>query len=387
MQGIKYVSFYREASGFSRAAISYLLGMLKKNILFTWTPMLPDPQNPFMLNARPFTGAGVGHPELDPFCNLAIKYDTVILHLLPELFPTWIAAEPDKKYVGFVAWETDKIPAHWPGLLNALDLVFVPSTWNKAVFKKCGVETSIVVIPHILPDWNPDSIVPKITAASDDFMFYSIGAWSHRKAMYATLQCYLETFSASDPVVLVIKTGRQDLTKFSDKRFVARFQRMMGTVANTVRKARRQFKSPARVSLMTTDLDETELIDLHRRGDCFISLCRAEGWGLAAFEAASVGNPVIMTGYGGQLDFLPPDLAYLADFQEVPAKTGTFEKFFTSDQHWAEPDLEHSATLMRMVFQNQTTAKAKGHDLRQFVQRRFSEAIIIDRMLAALAEL
>ena len=31
---------------------------------------------------------------------------------------------------------------------------------------------------------------------------------------------------------------------------------------------------------------------------------RAEGWGLGAFEAAQLGKPVIMTGYGGQRDFL-----------------------------------------------------------------------------------
>jgi glycosyltransferase involved in cell wall biosynthesis len=387
MIGIKYVSFYRETSGFSRAAISYLMGLMNNSEPFTWAPLLPDPKNPYMLSAKPFSGTGVGHTELDPFCNLSIDYDTVVLHMLPELFPAWISAEPGKKHVGFVAWETDQIPAHWPHLLNDLDLLFVPSEWNKSVIEKGGVKVPIAVIPHVLPDWNLDLVTPQVETAKEDFMFYSIGAWTHRKAMYATLQSYLQAFSAVDPVVLVIKTGPQDLTKYSDKRLIGRYQRMIGTTERAVHRARKKHKSPARVVIMTDDLDETQLIELHVRGDCFVSLCRAEGWGLAAFEAAGVGNPVIMTGYGGQLDFLPSEHAYRVNYREVPAQTGTFERFFTPDQRWAEPDIDQGAELMRSVFQNQAEAKAKGRDLRQFVRGRFSEALVIGSMLAALNEL
>ena len=42
---------------------------------------------------------------------------------------------------------------------------------------------------------------------------------------------------------------------------------------------------------------------------------RGGGWG--AFEAARLGKPVIMTGYGGQLDYLDAELSHLVDYTLV----------------------------------------------------------------------
>jgi short subunit fatty acids transporter len=54
------------------------------------------------------------------------------------------------------------------------------------------------------------------------------------------------------------------------------------------------FPSAAPVAVIAEHrLTDGEMLALHEVGDCFISLARAEGWGLGAFEAASLGNPVL----------------------------------------------------------------------------------------------
>ena len=65
-------------------------------------------------------------------------------------------------------------------------------------------------------------------------------------------------------------------------------------------------------------LSDGEMLALHERGDCFVSLARTEGWGLGTFDAARLGKPVVTTDYGGQLDFLDPALAWLAPHSMVP---------------------------------------------------------------------
>jgi glycosyltransferase involved in cell wall biosynthesis len=45
--------------------------------------------------------------------------------------------------------------------------------------------------------------------------------------------------------------------------------------------------------------------------DCYVSLHRAEGFGLTMAEAMALGKPVIATGYSGNLAFMTAENSYL----------------------------------------------------------------------------
>ena len=75
----------------------------------------------------------------------------------------------------------------------------VPCQWNREVFQKCGVTTPIAVIPHTLDDEHPRSGSQRDQFSHSrikvsDFVFYSINAWTPRKALWDTLEAYLEAF-------------------------------------------------------------------------------------------------------------------------------------------------------------------------------------------------
>jgi len=124
---------------------------------------------------------------------------------------------------------------------------------------------------------------------------------------------------------------------------------------------------------------------LHLRGDCYVSLTRAEGWGLGAYDAAFAGNPVIMTGHGGQLEFLPDTIGYLVDYRLIPVEmSGGPHANALRSHHWAAPDVAHGARLMREVFTHPEAARERGRRLQAFVRENFKAEKIIHEMLAFL---
>ena len=123
---------------------------------------------------------------------------------------------------------------------------------------------------------------------------------------------------------------------------------------------------------------------LHQRGDCFVSLTKGEGWGLGAFDAAGHGNCVIMTGFGGQLDYLDNENAYLVDYRLTPARDDFARSSFMPDQNWAEADIQHAARLMKYVYSHQEEARAKAARLQRRILQDFSEQAVVPRFLEVL---
>jgi glycosyltransferase involved in cell wall biosynthesis len=374
--GVKYVSL-AEASGYGVAGKRCVLALARAGIPVTWTPMVGGHGPP--LYYRPHDGSSIGDPELDQFCNRKIAYDVVIVHTVPEYFPFWIEAERGRTMIGHTVWETTAVPAHWPALLNGVDRLLVPCRWNRTVFEDGGVTVPIDVIPHIA-DGHAEAAGARVDRQDGDgFVFYTIGVWSHRKALYLTVQAFCEAFTADDPVTLVIKTNPRDLTVTGMLRYFRR------SVTQAVRRITRQYRRPPRIRLITEVLSEGEIRRLHLRGDCYVSLCRGEGWGIGAFDAATYGNPVVMTAFGGQLDYLSRDLAYLVDYELVPVINPQAPLSYSPDQRWAEPDIQHGAQQLREVAAHPEAARARGRALQAEVLAHFGERAVIDGLVPAIA--
>lgn len=92
--------------------------------------------------------------------------------------------------------------------------------------------------------------------------------------------------------------------------------------------------------------------------DSYVSLHRAEGYGLGMAEAVALGKPVIATNYSGNLAFLNNENSYLVHYEtgSVPPDTGPYRE----GAAWAEPDIDDAAAKMRHVYENQQEAAEKG---------------------------
>jgi len=377
MNGLKYISLY-ESSGYGISARKYLQILLEKQIPFSWTPMIAGPG--LGLGYEPYAGKECDWPELVPACNKKINYDRVLVHTVPEYLPYWIKKETGKKIYCYTVWETDKLPRHWPALLNATDHIIVPCTWNKDVFRNSGVKVHISVLPHVseyaetLFTEEPEQLN---TIPPNHYAFYTIGDWTTRKNIEQTLTCFLNTFTAQDTVTLIIKTSALNLSKRNNK--LIKFH-----TKNTVKKILKKYKTPANVILITRKLTKNELLGLHKRGNCYLSLCHGEGWGYGAYDAAFQGNPVIMTGYGGHLDYLKKDLAYLVDYSLIPVKDSIGKKSYSPDQNWAHADSEDASRKMKEVVLHRNQAQEKGTKLKTHLNTTFSKETITKTLLDIL---
>lgn len=393
MRALKYIS-WGDNTGYAIAAKTYVRALIEAGIDLTWTPMLTG-----LGNYEPYFSTTWPCPILGSVCNRNIDYDTVLIHTIPEYYPEWIAQErrPNRRIFGYTVWELERLPDHWPPILNQLDGVIVPCSWNVDIFRNSGVTVPIHVVPHLSQfeyinsstDVDDANIRERLGLLKKDptpFIFYTIGFWSHRKAPYLALEAYLKAFDANDPVLMVIKTTPKDFTRRT-RHWRNGFRLRHPSPLAFVQAFVSRYPGRAKVVVITDDtLSDGQILALHKIGDCFVSLARTEGWGLGAFEATRLGNPVVMTGYGGQLDFLDPEFTYLVDHKMVAVHEPTWAENYKPSDDWAEPSLEHAAHLMREVFDKRAFARKRADTYAQLLAKKFSKNAILSNLLCALSK-
>ncbi len=329
-----YVSM-DDYSGYGVAADRCLATLRESGLEVKWVPVLTWDASKF----EPPRGMPAG---------------VVVAHLVPEYLPRVRKWVPDAFLVSHTVWETDRLPGHWLPCLEEADLLIVPSRFNANAFADAPVSAPVVVVPHVAPpivNGRPEAWewIPK-----DVFVFYTIAEWNERKAVFRTVEAYLRAFSGRDRVLLLIKTSQDDRRLGPS---VGRGGAGKGTTAWALAQLLAAHRDPPPVRLITRELTHGEIAALHRRGDCFASLSRGEGWGLGAFDAAAYGNPVVTTGFGGHLDYLG-DSPYLVGFELVPVREPAGVPSYAPDQRWADPDVDHGAALLREVAANRREASA-----------------------------
>lgn len=357
-------------SGYALAAQAYMQGLLASGHELSWSPRV---WKNCERSAQPS-----GIPVLDDCMHRPTASDRVLLHVVPEqlaLLNNEFAAY--QKFV-YTVWETDRLPEHWVVLLNQARAVAVPCVWNQQVLQAAGVTSPVSVVPHVL---SADVAAMSPAAPAEPFTFYSIGPWTRRKALDLLVEAFCRAFPHDEPVRLVLKTGRNDITRYSETWALRHVTNAWNSTARALQSIRRRHARPPRVETLLGDVPRSSILQLHASSHCYVSLTRSEGWGLGAFDAATLGNPVIMTGFGGQLDFLDPDLAYLVDYQMTACEVGPWESFYRGHQ-WAHPDVDHAAALMREVYSDYSSARLRALALRTRIRQRFS----VQQVLPGLCE-
>lgn len=392
MQGLKYIS-WGDSTGYAIAAKAYLRALIDTGVELTWTPMMPGEAlyQPQATTTWPCA-------RLASVCNRPMEYDRVLIHTVPEYYPAFIEQErrEGRRIFGYTVWELESLPAHWPAILNRLDGVIVPCRWNAEVFRRSGVTVPIHVVAHLsqfegMPRASEAAHaalrarLPRSLEMENRLVFYSIGFWSNRKAPYLALEAYWQAFEANEPVLMIVKTSRQDITRWH-RHWRNGFRRRHPSPARTLAEMARRFPRAAPVALIADEsLDDEEMLALHEMGDCFVSLTRTEGWGLGAFEAALLGKPVVMTAYGGQEDFLDPMLSYPVDYSLVPVHEPTWAASYKPGDRWAEPSVAQAVAHLRAIFADPQGAQARARRQAEGIAREFPRDAVIDSLLEALA--
>jgi Glycosyltransferase sugar-binding region containing DXD motif len=360
-----------EDSGYGVAASRCVAALEQTGFGVAWTPFVPGPAWGYVHEPAP--GVDLGDEPV------------VIAHLVPEYLPMVRARRPDAFLVAHTVWDTNRIPDHWIDCLDAADLVVVPSRFSADAM--AAVRPPVAIVPHVAPAAPPSGPgrAPALSEVPDDVVvFYTIAEWNQRKAPFLAVEAYLRAFTGRDRVLLIVKTSHWDHRASAANPRLASAAGP-GTAAWSLARLLAAHPDPPAIRLITLALSEHGIVALHARGDCYVSLARGEGWGLGAFDAAAHGNPVITTGFGGQLDYLG-DSPQLVRFDLVPVDDPAGLPSYAPYQRWAEPDVDHATSLLRRFASDPRRASALAQSLGARIRRQYGPRAIATSLRAAVAQ-
>ncbi|WP_018043392.1 glycosyltransferase [Methylobacterium sp. 88A] len=273
-------------------------------------------------------------------------------------------------------WELSRAPDEWRGLLGRVDEIWAPNSFVADSFRHI-FEGPITIVP-------PCVKVPEVAIDGrmhfklDNGRYYFVFSFDYfsfpqRKNPLAVVRAFRQAFpDLATPVGLIVKsTGA-----------VGHFPKVKQELQDATRQ-------DGRIEIMDTTLDRTEMLALLKAADCYVSLHRAEGFGLGMAEAMAFGKPVIATGYSGNAEFVTPETAY-----PIPYKLRTVPPdgyVYPKGQVWAEPDEFACAAAMLRAFGDRAEAAERARAGQDFIERRFGPEnvgrIAADRLNAIFAQL
>ena len=340
-------------SGYANAANGYMYDILQKNISLTVSKITFD------------TGTVNNTSKIDEMIDVNMvkkPYNTVVVHTTPDMWESIINTHnipASKTIIGRTVWEFDKLIPNWVDAINnsRVNIVSVPSQWNKDVFINSGVKKPIVVEPHVYIDLPFDSVSLESLIKTceiiydDDFnkfdlnkayKFYTIGQFIPRKGISETIELFCSTFTKNDKVILFLKTFGKDYSENS-----------INECRNKIEQLIQKYTGPnghAPIIFIKSELTDVQIQSLHKHCDCYVQLTRAEGFGLGIFDAYKSGNQVITTKYGVPIDYLGSDYSGLVDCTLVPVTDAIFFQFNLDETYnWAKPSISHAQQLVKKL--------------------------------------
>lgn len=362
--GVNVVGYLRSESGVGQAARAVVAGLDAAGV-----PLLPvhPPDVPPSRQGVPFRTVA---PEQAGFgVNLlcVTAYET----------PGFAAAVPASFFtgrhtIGLWWWEVDVFPDFMRAGFDHVDEVWVGSEHIARALRPVAgdVPVNVIHVPVVRPA--PTRLTRAQLGLPEGHVFLTtFGYYSSvvRKNPAGVIEAFMQAFAPGEGPSLVVKCIDHEAHPEEHAELEALAARHPD------------------VHLRPGYVDAAEMSALIERADTVVSLHRAEGFGFTPAEAMALGRPVIATRYSGNLDYMTDENAYLVDapLRSIGADGGPYP----AEAHWAEPDLEHAARLMRRVVERPDEARAVGARAARDMDAGWSSAaagaLMRDRLAAITA--
>lgn len=262
--------------------------------------------------------------------------------------------------IGFWAWELRKFPPDWEFAFDLFDEIWTLSNHCAESISAVSPLPVIKVMPSLeLP--KPSLKRNELNLPEDKFIFlfmFDFHSSLERKNPTGTIEAFKRAFGKSnEDVVLLIKS--------SNAKWQTQKRDLLYSIA----------EGWPSIQFMDAHLSKTEVNSLIYNCDCYVSLHRAEGFGLTPAEAMFYGKPVIATGYSSNIEFMNVANSFLVKYDLVATPEGVAGLYRKGDI-WAEPDIDHAASLMRYIFNNYQEALKVGEKASRNVRSLLSPQAI-----------
>lgn len=374
MVSVAYHGPYLDYSGYGEANRQFINALVAAGVDVESQLVRFTPKKDIDLGVAADVAAGCSQPRND--------YKIKIIHTTADVMYRYV--EGGKYNISHLFWETDKLPRSFVEGLELVDEIWTGSEANKQAILNSGVEKPIFVFPQpFITDNSNIGFVDIISNKVDDlyYKFYSIFEWTDRKNPELLIKSFLSEFDGVKDVCLVLKVYFQDNdNKTNDQEILASIRKFVSDL-NLI--------SPPLIVVVMTITNKQTVMSLHNSCDCYVSPHRGEGWGIPIVEAMSVGNPVIVSSYGGIGEYLNDNKnGYPLPYNLVPLNGMNHARhYYELGQNWAEIDESIFRQKMRFVYENQAEAKRVGNTAKSFVKSRLSPLVVGKLMRKRLEEI
>ncbi|HYZ93853.1 MAG TPA: glycosyltransferase family 4 protein [Actinomycetota bacterium] len=247
-----------------------------------------------------------------------------------------------RRTIGVWQWEVDRFPEWMAASADRLDEIWVSSEHTARAVRERTTKPVFVFQPPIIAP------VPAKTARAalglpEGFVFlfcFDFDSVFERKNPLAVVDAFTRAFAAGSGPQLVIKSVRGDAHP------------------EELDRVRRAAAQRADVHIMDGYMAAGDHAALVAACDAYVSLHRAEGFGLTLAEAMALGKPVVATAYSGNLEFMDDFNSWLVPYELVPIPAGCDP--YPTDGRWAEPDVDAAAEMMRRIVDDPQGARERA---------------------------
>lgn len=275
--------------------------------------------------------------SLDAWISEDVPHRTCIVFVNPDYLQQALDSIGRERLAGryLIAcwfWELERVPDDWLPAIEQVDEILVATRFVEQAFRKV-TSKAILRVPLPLAPVS-DSGLERADFALEEgkFIFlasFDFNSWIERKNPRAVMEAFRLAFGDDrDDVRLLIKTS-------NGFRYPEQFHSLL-----------RAASSDPRIMVRDEILEREHVRALQRCCDAYVSLHRAEGFGLGLAEAMSIGKPVIGTAWSGNVDFMNADNSCLVDYTLVPVPDDGYPG---GGERWAEADAGHAASFMRRL--------------------------------------
>lgn len=314
-------------------------------------PYVPIPYDDLYL----FWGKPVEHPQ-------ELPYAANVCSVNADSVGPFLAAFGARRFAGryniaYWTWELEEFPESWGRLATYFHEIWGLSTFIREAIA-ARTSRPVVCIP---PAIDMAGVEPgdrgRFGIDRGRFamlVMFDMASYPERKNPEGAIEAFRLATEGRNDGVLVVKVSRPELRK----RYVRSLRRRLAGIPHV---------------LIEYPLERQETLRLIAACDAVLSLHRSEGLGLVLAEAMALGKPVIATGYSGNLDFMNDVNSLLVRY--TPTRIERTIGPYPAGSIWAEPDVEHAASLVRTLLERPETGARLGRHAEKAIRELYSSEV------------
>ncbi len=272
--------------------------------------------------------------------------------------------DKDRKFIGFLVWEGNKIPKYWIKTLldERVNQIWVPSEHTrKAILNTCikndvkKIKNKIYIIPHGVDTEIFKPLEEK--KKKEEFVFMVNKGWrgtlTDRGGIQFLIKSFVDEFKPNEKVKLILKINPAYLPTNDLKLLFSKLNLPEET---------------PKIAVCLDTITPKSMNSMYNEADCYVVTQMADAFDLGSAEAMASGIPAIVSYFGGQKEHI-----HNKEFLIKKGKLKLVEDDINYEGiSWFYPDVKEIRKKLRWAFNNKSLIKKEGKKARKFIEQNYT---------------